>query len=50
MLAEGGVCLFLTNQAGNHLNLAFGEVIVKVLQAGLNSSSGPRTLVCPHLP
>ena len=30
----GGLNLFLTNQAENLLNLAFGEMIVKALRAG----------------
>lgn len=33
--------LSLTSQADNHLYLAFGEMIAKVLKAGLNSLLGP---------
>lgn len=31
---------FLTNQAGNLFDLAFGEILVNALQAGLNSPPG----------
>lgn len=39
MLAEGGSEL-CNNQADHPLHLAFGEMIVKTLQAGINSTSG----------
>ena len=39
MLGGGGLNLFLTNQVDNPLHLAFGEIIVKALRAGLNSST-----------
>ena len=42
--------LFLTNQPGNSPNLAFGEIIVKALRAGLNSSSEHIKLPSRSLP
>ena len=39
-LGEGLGLVFLTYQADNLLYLAFGEIIVKALRAGLYGSSG----------